>query len=217
MLYSFDDQLKSRLEAKLSVAEKTDEQLMSGVKAGDQSALELLYQRHAPLLRTVIGRVLNNDADTEDLLQEAFVEVWKQSRHYCEDKGKVLGWMVTLARRRAIDRLRKNQAYSRAGDRLREETERESEIPLPHRSDEAVVAADIRETFTRLLSTLPPAQRDALHLAFYQGMSQREIAAHTGIPLGTIKTRLELAVRKMRTAVLALGGSHEWLPSLGAS
>lgn len=217
MLYSFDHQLKSRLEPAISPADPTDEQLMGAVKAGEQAALETLYQRHAPLLRTVIGRVLNNDADTEDLLQEAFVEVWKQSRHYCEEKGKVLGWMVTLARRRAIDRLRKNQAYSRAGDRLRVETERETEAPVPHRSDEAVVTADIRETFTRLLSTLPPAQRDALHFAFYQGMSQREIAAHTGIPLGTIKTRLELAVRKMRTAVMALGGSQEWLPSLSNS
>jgi len=214
MLYSFDHQLKSRLEPAVSSADPTDEQLMVSVKAGQQFALESLYQRHSPLLRTVIGRVLNNDADTEDLLQEAFVEVWKQSRHYCEEKGKVLGWMVTLARRRAIDRLRKNQAYSRAGDRLRVETERESEAPVPHRSDEAVVTADIRETFTRLLATLPPAQREALHYAFYQGMSQREIAAHTGIPLGTIKTRLELAVRKMRTAVMALGGSQEWLPSL---
>ena len=71
-------------------------------------------------------------------------------------------------------------------------------------------AADRSELFQRLLGALPEAQRAALHLAYYKGLSQREIAAKTGIPLGTIKTRLELAVRKVRAAILSLGGAEEW-------
>ena len=76
--------------------------------------------------------------------------------------------------------------------------------------EEDANATDRAEVFQRILATLPEAQREALQLAYYQGLSQREIAAKTGIPLGTIKTRLELAVRKIRTAILSLGGEEEW-------
>jgi len=79
-----------------------------------------------------------------------------------------------------------------------------------HGIEDEANASDRAEIFRRLLATLPVAQREALHLAFYCGLSQREIAAKTGIPLGTIKTRLELAVRKMRAAIMALGGAEEW-------
>lgn len=196
--------------ATLTTDGPTDEQLMAGIQGGDEQALAILYRRHTPLLRTVISRVVHNDHDVDDLLQEIFVELWNRAASYDEEKGKALGWMVTLARRRAIDKVRRRQAYARAEERLRLEKEQE---PLPvraHGVDDEANASDRAEVFQRLLATLPAAQREALHLAFYCGLSQREIAAKTGIPLGTIKTRLELAVRKMRAAIMALGGAEEW-------
>ena len=209
MLYSFDHQrLQSTAETLLS---PTDEELMARIQAEDNDAIALLYQRHTPLLRTVIGRILNNDTDVDDLLQEVFLEIWRQAGRYSEEKGKALGWIVTLARRRAIDRLRKKMAYSRAQDRLQKEVEHEPEPALHHSADKEVVASDMAEIFRGVIATLPEAQQEALRFAFYRGMSQREIAAHTGIPLGTIKTRLELAIRKMRAGLSALGGSEEWL------
>ena len=205
MLYSFDQQtLVNRPTG--TTSDPTDEELMARIQARDDRAIAILYRRHTPLLRTVIGHILNNDCDVDDQLQELFVEVWRQAAHYEEAKGKALGWIVTMARRRAIDKLRKKQTYFRAQERLRDEPE-----PAPHHgADEEAAATDTANIFSRVLATLPTAQREALDFAFYRGFSHREIAAHTGIPLGTIKTRLELALRKVRTAIVALGGRGEW-------
>ena len=209
MLYEFDH----HHVASLTSCEVTDEQLMARVQARDESALAAMYHRHTPILRTVISRVVHNESDVDDLLQEVFLEMWNRAQSYDETKGKVLGWLVTLARRRAIDRVRRRQAYARAEERLRLETEHEPHMTRYHGVEDDVNAADRSEVFRRLLAALPPAQREALHLAYYRGLSQREIAAKTGIPLGTIKTRLELAVRKIRTAILSLGGAEEWAPA----
>lgn len=205
MRYSFDThQLENRPTN--STAEPTDEELMVRIQARDDRAIASLYRRHTALLRTVIGRILHNESDVDDQLQEVFLEVWRLAAHYDVAKGKALGWIVTLSRRRSIDRLRKKQAYFRAQERLRGEPE-----PAPHHgADEEVAATDTAHIFNRVIATLPAAQREALHFAYYRGLSQREIAAHTGIPLGTIKTRLELALRKVRTAITALGGASEW-------
>lgn len=207
MLYAFDHHAKQTIP---SAAEATDEQLMAAIQQQDQGALALLYRRHTALLRTIVNRVVNNDADADDLLQEIFCEVWRQADHYSEEKGKALGWLVTLARRRAIDRLRKKQVSQRIEDRVREDHER---MPVESHADDDAAISDRAEILQRVIAHLPDAQREALVYAFYRGMSQREIAAHTGIPLGTIKTRLDLAMRKVRSAILALGGSREWAPS----
>jgi len=205
MLYSLDQQTLSTRPT-TPVGEPTDEVLMERIQARDDKAIAILYRRHTPLLRSVIGRILNNDCDVDDLLQVVFLEVWRQAAHSDEAKGKALGWIVTLARRRAIDKVRTMQTYFRAQERLREEPE-----PAPHLgADEEAAASDTAKIFSRVLATLPGPQREALDFAFYRGLSQREIAAHTGIPLGTIKTRLELALRKVRTAIVALGGASEW-------
>ncbi len=212
MIYSFENSHVQSSSAPVPADEPSDEQLMTAIQARDQAALALLYRRHVALLRTIVSRVINNDSDTDDLLQEILCEVWRQAGHYSEDKGKALGWLVTLARRRAIDKLRKKQAYQRAEDRLRVETEHVT-LASEHRGADAEAAeSDRAEILRRVISTLPQAQREALILAFYRGMSQREIATHTGIPLDTIKTRLDLAVRKVRSAILTLGGSSEWAP-----
>ena len=187
-------------------AEPTDEELMTRIQARDDQAIAILYRRHTGLLRTVIGRVLTNDGDVDDLLQDVFLEVWRLAAHYDVEKGKALGWIVTLARRRAIDRLRKKQAYFRAQERFRAEPE-----ATPHDgADREAAASETAEIFHRVIATLPVAQREALHHAYFRGLSQREIAAQTGIPLGTIKTRLELALRKVRAGITALGGAGEW-------
>ena len=209
MLYEFDHQALQNLPA-FSPAEPTDEQLMARIAARDDAALAALYRRHTALLATIVGRILNQPSDVDDALQEIFVEIWKQAARFDAEKGRALGWMVTLARRRAIDRVRKKQAYFRAEERLRLETECGPEPAMHHGADEEAIAKDRSQILRGLLATLPAAQREALEFAYYRGMSQREIAAHTGIPLGTIKTRLELAMRKMRNAVMALGGAEEW-------
>ena len=206
MLYSFDNQhVKEPVQHS---GEATDEQLMERIQHGDESALALLHRRHRPLLRTIIGRMLANDHDVDDIEQECLLEVWRRAGSYCEEKGHALGWLVTLVRRRTIDRIRRKTAYGRAQDRLREATLIESSA-VHTGADEEAAQSDTAQAVAKLISHLPIAQQEAVRLAFFQGMSQRQIAAATGIPLGTIKTRLELALRKLRSAVLAFGELHD--------
>jgi len=206
MLYEIDTHQMAAFSIELEVS---DEQLMSRIRGGDEAALSALLHRHQGILRTVIARVVHNDADVDDLVQEAMIETWNRCQSYDETKGKVLGWLVTMARRRAIDRVRRRQAYDRAEERLRLHVESGAQPTDASGADEEVMTSDRAKILEQMLHTLPEAQREAVQLAFYSGLSQREISAKTGIPLGTIKTRLELAVRKLRASVLALG-AEDW-------
>ena len=206
MLYTFDsEQFKTKAPA--SNSEVSDEQLMERIQHNDEAALAALHQRHHALLRTIISRMISNDHDVDELIQECLLDVWRHATKYRAQKGKALAWLITLARRRTIDRIRRKMAYCRAQDRLREENGGHSEA-VEAGADEAASQHDRAEAIARLIARLPEAQQQAVHLAFYRGMTQRQIAAYTGIPLGTIKTRLELALRKLRAAVVAFGELH---------
>ena len=208
MLYSFDQHHSNDLAPSPTGGETTDEQLMKCIQQGDESALASLHRRHQALLRTIISRMINNDHDIDDLLQECLLEVWRHAANYRVEKGNALGWIVTLVRRRTIDRIRRKTAYGRAQHRFGEE-ETIVHADAHSGADEEVAQRDRAAALSRLIANLPEAQQQAVRLAFYRGMTQRQIAAHTGIPLGTIKTRLELALRKLRSAVLAFGELHE--------
>jgi RNA polymerase sigma-70 factor (ECF subfamily) len=173
----------------------TDESLMALIQARDGHGLRLLYDRYFRLLKDVSFAILHNEADTDDLLQDVFLQIWNQAASYTSSKGQPLGWIITLTRRRSIDRLRRRNSYHRAGDRLAEQAEGQSES-WTHVHEDAV-RSETSEYLRRALAILPEAQRNAIHLAYRRQMSQREIAAYTGIPLGTIKTRLELGLRKL--------------------
>ena len=175
----------------------TDFELMEAIQREDPEALSLLYDRYSGIIKALILRVIHNDAEADDLLQEIFMEIWNQAKNFSAQKGKPLGWMVTLARRRAIDGLRKKQAYARAGERLQAETEQQPDAWVHNTTEEEITSGDIAVLVRRVINTLPVAQQQAVDLAFFRGMSQREIAAHTNTPLGTVKTRLELGLKKI--------------------
>ncbi len=165
------------------------------------AGLDLLQARYAGFLRNVSMKVLHNESDAEDLIQEVFLEVWHRARNYDVTKGRPLAWLVTLTHRRAIDRLRKREVYGRATDRYSESFEGPpSSCTHVH---EDISTAERNGHLQSALARLPEAQSRAIKLAFYGEMSQREVAAHTGTALGTIKTRLELGLRKMATFLCA--------------
>lgn len=182
-------------------ARVTDEELMSAVVNGKHAALEELYDRYSAILKALIIRVVHDEAEADDLLQEIFMQIWHQAKHYSANKGKALGWIVTLARRRAIDRLRKRQAYCRATERMEEQVDQQPGAWRQSRIDDDIFRNDLREFLRERIDQLPPFQKEAIELAYFSGMSQREIALATGAPLGTIKTRLELGLRKLSDAV----------------
>jgi RNA polymerase sigma-70 factor (ECF subfamily) len=191
--------------------EPSDEKLKEGIQFRDEAALEMLIKRYQPLLRSIVGNMLENDQDVSDAVEEAFLCVWEHSENYDCTKGKAIAWIVTMGRRRAIDRVRRRQAYDRAEMRFRES----SQTGTSHLADDDVkeqaAGADNAEVFARLIAQLPEAQQQVVYLVFYQGLSQREIARETGIPLGTVKTRVELGIKKLRVAVKKLGSRDEWL------
>lgn len=179
-----------------------DIQLMRRLQRRDSTALQELYERHCGILTSVIYRVLNDSAETEDVLQEVLMQVWARADTYSAKKGKPLSWLTTVAKRRAIDRIRQRCAYTRATDRFKDDsettTDNETEFEL---TESAVERSDLRNYLSGLMDGLPDAQRTALELAFFRSMSQREIAAKTETPLGTVKTRIELGLRKLTQAV----------------
>jgi RNA polymerase sigma-70 factor (ECF subfamily) len=192
----------------LKPGEPTDVELMRGLQAEDPEALSQLYDRYNGILKALILRVIHNEAEAEDLLQEVFMEIWSQARNFSSKKGKPLGWMVTLARRRAIDGLRKKKAYVRAEERLQAETGRQPESWVHNATEVAIHSGDARLLMGRVMNSLPEAQRITVEMAFFYGMSQREIAANTNTPLGTVKTRLELGLKKIYDALKEL--KHEF-------
>jgi RNA polymerase sigma-70 factor (ECF subfamily) len=211
MLYSFD----SDSEFLANIQTCTDELLMAAVQQERSEGLNELYRRHSPTIRAVIARVLHNEQSVEDLLQEVFLEVWRLAGRYSSEKGKALGWIITLSRRRAIDRLRREQAYSRVEERYQKETEQQPEAWTQVQGTDDVESADLRRVLAGIIQTLPEAQRMAVEMAFYKGMSQREISTQTGIALGTIKTRLELALKKISFKLREL--SYDSIPFSAAA
>jgi RNA polymerase sigma-70 factor, ECF subfamily len=180
-----------------------DEALMKAVSRRRYDALAELYDRHGKRLRATIDGVVHEEAEADDVLQEIFIQIWDEAARYSPKAGKPLGWMVTIARRRAIDRLRRRQAYSRVRERYQKRITREAS-DLPRQADEVFMLNDLRHFLKECMRVLPTLQREALELAFFKGLSHREIAVATRAPLGTVKTRLELGLQKLTHALRPL-------------
>jgi RNA polymerase sigma-70 factor (ECF subfamily) len=180
-----------------------DEALMKAVSRRRYDALAELYDRHGKRLRATIDGVVHEQAEADDVLQEIFIQIWEEAARYSPKAGKPLGWMVTIARRRAIDRLRRRQAYSRVRERYQKRISHETSIST-RQANEVFVLNDLRHFLNKCMRVLPRLQREAVELAFFKGLSHREIAAATNAPLGTVKTRLELGLQKLTHAVRPL-------------
>jgi RNA polymerase sigma-70 factor (ECF subfamily) len=178
------------------VSSVPDEALMKAVSRRRYDALAELYDRHGKRLRATIDGVVHEEGEADDVLQEIFLQIWEEAARYSPKAGKPLGWMVTIARRRAIDRLRRRQAYSRARERYQERVTQETSNST-RQADEVFMLNDLRHFLKECMRILPRLQREALELAFFKGLSHREIAAATHAPLGTVKTRLELGLQKL--------------------
>jgi RNA polymerase sigma-70 factor (ECF subfamily) len=177
-----------------------DEALLKRISRRNQVALNELYDRYGQMLRNVIDSVVHEGAEADDVLQEIFLQIWKEANNYSPKAGKPIGWIVTIARRRAIDRLRRRQAYSRAQERYREMLERQPQRPR-RETEKTFVLSDLRQFLRKRMRNLPRFQREAIELSFFNGLSHREIAAATCAPLGTVKTRLELGLQKLGQAI----------------
>ena len=181
-----------------------DEMLMQEITQRRQQALKELYSRYARSLRALIGSVVHEESEADDVLQESFLQIWREAHHYSPKAGKPLGWVITIARRRAIDRVRRRDSYRRAKQRFEDEIKPQTQPRRTSATDMQVSQSDLRKFLGRQMQTLPKVQREAVELAYFGGLSQREIAATTNTPLGTVKTRLQLGLRKLTQCVRPL-------------
>ena len=178
-----------------------DDELMARIQTRQPGALNDLYARYRPLIGKIVLEILPNESDAEEALQDVFMEIWNRAANFDARKGKALGWIICMARRRAIDHYRKIRRRSDASEKLRLENEA-GQGALGESFVGAVAgggthATDLRRFLAHMVASLPPEQGRVIHLSYFQDLSQREIASRTGIPLGTIKTRLDLALRKL--------------------
>ena len=178
-----------------TIESKSDTELMEAVGRRESDAIQEIYKRYESTLRSVIQSVLHDEGETDDALDDVFLQLWNHAHRFMAAKG-LHGFLVTMARRRALDRLRRRLAYHRARDRF------ETEIKATSR-DQARVHdfqpqnSDLRDLLHGAIGTLPILQQEVVNLTFFEGLSQREIAARRSIALGTVKTRLQLAQKKL--------------------
>ncbi len=188
--------------------EEPDEAVLIRMQAGEPAALSELWSRYAALLYTQALKVLHNPVETEDVVVEVFSEVWQRAAAYHPERARPVAWLVTLARRRAIDRLRERRSYERAEARMALECGRRHaatgdccEECTNDGPEEQVGLAELRLLLEQALSHLPEPQKQTVCMVYFQGLTQKEIAEKTRTPLGTVKTRLELGLRKMRDRI----------------
>lgn len=158
---------------------------------GDESALAQIYDRYRLILFGLILRILHSREEAEDVLQEVFLQIWRRAADFDEARGRAFTWLVTVARSRALDRLRTLASRTRLA---------EAAPPIEQVGDAAADAlhSEQAEVVRGALAQIPVDQRQALFLAYFEGLTQTEIAARLGAPLGTVKTRIRAGMIKLR-------------------
>lgn len=177
--------------------------LLPAVARGNVSAFEELYDRYSPTVYGLLLRILANVDDAQEVLQETFVKAWASAKMFDAVRGSEIAWLISIARSRGIDRLRSRRIrFEREDEAGREISIHSSFVENTTGADRAIQSEE--STAVRgALAELPEAQRIALELAYFEGLSQSEIARKLDEPLGTIKTRMQLGMKKLRERLQA--------------
>ncbi|MDT5293151.1 MAG: polymerase sigma-70 factor, subfamily [Acidobacteriota bacterium] len=183
--------------------DELDAELLRATARGDESAFASIYDHYSPILFGLLLRILRSRSEAEDVLQEVFLQVWQQARSFDAARGRAFTWLVTLARSRAIDRLRAVDSRERAAQRSSEDVPpaQQQRQQGAEWADDAAIRAERAEAVQGALAELPEEQRQVLVLAYLDGMSQSEIAAAKNQPLGTVKTRTRSGLKKLSEAL----------------
>jgi len=177
-------------------SEPSDEALLAGLAAGRLEDLDALYDRYKTMAYGIARRITADDVLAEDVVQDAFLGAWRSADRYVAGKGSVRTWLLSIVHHRAIDAIRRRRPASELP--AEEEGARTpASLTVPDVWGEVSGRLD-RETVATALAVLPEAQREAIELAYFSGLTQAEIAARTGVPLGTVKGRVRLALVTLR-------------------
>ena len=191
--------MSSEQNAIISYQDLTDQELLAEIADQNRDALAALYDRYGRRVFGLAVRMLNDAVKSEEVTQDVFLRVWRRATTYTSTKGKFTTWLFRIAHNRTIDELRKmRRDKSRFADDIADHYDLESPSISP---SDAAVANSEYEQVRFALRVLPDPQREVVELSYFKGLTQSEIAAQTGQPLGTVKTRMRLALKKLRKAL----------------
>ncbi len=182
----------------------SDDELLAAVGRRDETAVAALYDRYGRLAFSVAYRILGDQGAAEDVVQEAFLSVWRRAASFQPGRGSVRTWLLSIVHHRAIDRLRGTAGRARRDTAL-EEVDRVAALDDPWRDVELTLQRDVLK---KGLATLPEEQRRTIELAYFGGYTQTEIAGAMGVPVGTVKGRMRIGLQKLR-ALLSGGGVEQ--------
>src|SRR5919108_3594020 len=184
------------------VADDADRDVLGRVAAGELDALEELYDRYRTMAYSIALRITGEPAAAEDVVQEAFLGAWRNANRYVEGRGSVKTWLLSIVHHRAVDAVRRRRPTTELPDR---ETTPPAALTIPDIWPEVAGRLD-RDSVREALAALSESQREALELAYFGGLTQQEIAARTGAPLGTVKSRMRLGLLSMRRTLVDKAG-----------
>jgi RNA polymerase sigma-70 factor (ECF subfamily) len=183
----------------------TDAQLLEGIAQRDESSLAALYDRYHLLAFSLALRVVNDRGRAEDVVQDAFLSVWRKAGSYVEGRGSVKTWLTSIVRNRAIDLVR----AKRESDSDDEAVLLAIRDPRPSVIEQVTATLD-RDVIRGAIGELPLEQRQAIAMAYFEGRSHSEISDATGLPLGTVKSRIRLGMHRLRGVLLEAGMTPSW-------
>lgn len=194
--------IRGQAETRVDYSLAKDEELVVRVAGRDERALERLYERYGRAIYSLVLRMLRDPARAEEITQEVYLKLWRRPSSFSIERGAFATWFLSVAHHRAIDELRSRRMEVYPLD--------DGENPPKELVDDGEDLADIawlreqRVAIRQAIAALPDAQREVIDLAYFAGLTQREIAKRTGEPLGTVKTRIRLAILKLRTLLSGL-------------
>jgi RNA polymerase sigma-70 factor, ECF subfamily len=179
-----------------------DTELIRNIINNDEAALALLYDRYKTNLFGLLFRILQNHSEAEDVLQEVFVQVWQQAKNFDAKRGKPYSWLISITHSRAIDRLR----YLKSRTQTTEKLKIDNPVYTCSKIEQNLIFYKRHKLVRTALSQLPQNQRKLILMAYFEGYSQSEITKQTGIPLGTVKTRMRLGMNSLRDTLSVNSG-----------
>jgi RNA polymerase sigma factor (sigma-70 family) len=185
------------------LGDERDRRLVHRIAGGDRDAFRDLFSHYAPTAMALARRVIRQPQIAEEMVQEAFLSVWKDPRRYDPARGTVRAWLMTAVHHRAVDAVRREEAQRRRSENVLSAPEAAPDDPA-ERVVEAIGLPEERAAVRGALQDLPAEQRQVIELMYYEGMSQSQISERLGLPLGTVKSRTLLGMRRLRSALVGL-------------